>query len=237
VRRDGVESVTAEEGRGAAAGPARTIVVDFDGKVTEGDLLDTMAQELGDSGVYAEVEDGLHRGELSLQDVITREFAPVRAPIDEAVEWTLERARVRPGFSELVELARERGWRLAVVSSGFHELIEPVLASVGVDVEVYANRVDARPDGWRVQWREERVCEVCGERCKRTLLRDIAPQGEVVYVGDGISDRCAALASDRVFAIRGLAEYLGASGVAYTGFRDFSDVAAALADSGASDLS
>jgi 2-hydroxy-3-keto-5-methylthiopentenyl-1-phosphate phosphatase len=48
-------------------------------------------------------------------------------------------------------------------------------------------------------------------------------------VGDGISDRCAALASDRIFATRGLARYLDEQGVAYERFDDFFDVASALA--------
>src|SRR5215218_7620563 len=105
----------------------RAVVVDFDGTVTEEDLLDEIASRFGDPAVYREVDDELDRGSMPLRDVITREFAPVRRPLAEVVDWTLENVRVRPGFRELVELARERGWRLAVVSSGFHELIEPVL--------------------------------------------------------------------------------------------------------------
>src|SRR5262249_34419627 len=65
-----------------------------------------------------------------------------------------------------------------------------------------------RPDGWRVEWRYPDDCEVCGESCKRSLL----PLGEIVYVGDGYSDRCAALASDRVFATSRLPHYLAGQG-------------------------
>ena len=49
-----------------------------------------------------------------------------------------------------------------------------------------------------------------------------------VYVGDGYSDRCAALAAERVFARRGLARDLEAEGVAYEPFDDFVSVRAAL---------
>ena len=34
-----------------------------------------------------------------------------------------------------------------IVSSGFRELIEPVLEREGVELEVVANALDARPDG------------------------------------------------------------------------------------------
>jgi 2-hydroxy-3-keto-5-methylthiopentenyl-1-phosphate phosphatase len=205
---------------------ATTIVLDFDGTITEDDLLDRIAREFGDPAVYQQVEDGLHAGTVTLQECITREYEPVTLPLDEAVAWVLERVRVRPGLPELVALAQERGWGVRVLSSGFDELIRPVLAAAGVDgVDVVANSVDARPDGWQVRWRDETICTVCGEACKRTGL---PADGEVVYVGDGISDRCAAGAADRVFAIRGLARYFDRHTMPYEPFQDFHDVVEAL---------
>jgi 2-hydroxy-3-keto-5-methylthiopentenyl-1-phosphate phosphatase len=105
-----------------------------------------------------------------------------------------------------------------------HETIEPVLAREGVVARVRANRVDARPDGWRIRWESDSECDVCGQPCKRAAL----PPGPVVYVGDGFSDRCAALAAERVFARAGLATYLEAEGVPYEPFETLHDVAAAL---------
>jgi 2-hydroxy-3-keto-5-methylthiopentenyl-1-phosphate phosphatase len=208
---------------------SRTLVVDFDGTVTEQDLLDTIASRFGDPDVYREVDEGLDEGQLALRDVITREFEPVRKPLEEIVAWELENVRIRPGFRELVELARERGWRFVIVSSGFHELIEPILEHEGVEVELHANRVDPRPDGWRVLWQYDDTCESCGESCKRSIVREFGGDGEIVYVGDGYSDRCAAEASDRVFATKGLASYLDERGVTYEPFDDFHDIARRLA--------
>jgi len=207
---------------------SRSVVLDWDGTVTASDLLDRAAKEFGDPAVYQEVEDGLDEGRLPLRDVITREFRPVTAPLDEVVAWVLASARVRPGFAEFVSGARDAGWHLLVVSSGFHELIEPVLHREGVDVPLHANRVDPRPDGWLVQWNYPDDCDVCGESCKRTLL----PSGEVVYVGDGYSDRCAALAADRVFATAGLADYLAERGAPFELFTDFHALSEALLSRG-----
>ena len=201
-------------------------MIDFDGTVTEDDLLDTIALTFGDPAVYQQVEDGLDAGTMPLREVITREFRPVRAPLEEVVDWVLEHARVRRGFRELVQEMQEAGWQVHIVSSGFHELIEPVLERERVDVELHANRVDARPDGWRVEWRYPDDCAECRESCKRALL----PAGYVVYVGDGYSDRCAAGAADRVFATKGLARYLADRGIAFEPFSDFHDVSRALAD-------
>jgi len=204
---------------------AHTLVLDFDGTITEFDVLDEIAQRFGDPEEFARIDAALDRGSLTLREVITQEFAPVRAPLEDVVAWVVENVRVRRGFREPVELARSRGWDVVVLSSGFHELIEPVLAREGVDVEVKANRLDPDSAGWRVLWRDETVCATCGEECKR---RALPVEGEVVYVGDGFSDRCAALASDRVFATRGLARFLGERGVPFERFDDFYEIAAAL---------
>jgi len=74
---------------------SRSVVLDFDGTVTESDLLDRIALEFGDPAVYREVEDGLHDGRLPLREVIVREFVPVTAPLDEVVGWVLDEATVR----------------------------------------------------------------------------------------------------------------------------------------------
>jgi 2-hydroxy-3-keto-5-methylthiopentenyl-1-phosphate phosphatase len=52
-------------------------VLDFDGTITEDDLLDRIAREFGDPAVYREVEQGLHAGTVTLQECITREYEPV----------------------------------------------------------------------------------------------------------------------------------------------------------------
>jgi 2-hydroxy-3-keto-5-methylthiopentenyl-1-phosphate phosphatase len=205
-----------------------SLVLDFDGTVTEKDLLDVVASTFGDPDVYREVEDALLAGELPLREVITREFRPVTKPVEEVAGWAVENVRIRPGLRELVDLAQERGWQVVVISSSFHELIEPILAHVGVEVELHANRLDARPDGWIVLWSYDDACEACGESCKRSTMARLACGEEVVYVGDGYSDRCAAEAADRVFAIKGLARYLDERGLPYEPFDDFHDVAAAL---------
>ena len=197
------------------------LVLDWDGTVTERDTLDLVLSAFGDREIYERAEVELDAGRMTLNDVIATEFETVTAPLDEVVAHVLEHARVRPGFAEL---ARAR--RPLVVSSGFHELIEPVLEREGVidAVELRANRVDARPDGWRVHFRVAESCEVCGEPCKRADL----PAGEVVYAGDGHSDYCASLAAARVFATGGLARWLESRGVAFAPLTDFYKLAGEL---------
>lgn len=197
------------------------LVLDWDGTVTERDTLDLVLQRFGEAEIYERVEGELDAGRMTLNDVIAAEFATVTAPLDEVVAYALEHTRVRPGFAELAWARRP-----LVVSSGFHEVIEPVLEREGVlgEVELRANRVEARPNGWRVRFRVAEACEVCGEPCKRADL----PSGEVVYAGDGHSDYCAALAAERVFATGSLARWLDRRGVRHEPLTDFYGLAAQL---------
>ena len=195
------------------------LVVDWDGTVTEVDGLHLVLLEFGDERLYDAAESKLGR-ELTLNEVIALEFESVRAPLEEVVAWMRENVRVRAGFAELAHAHDP-----LIVSSGFRELIEPILEREGLGLELVANEVDARPDGWRARFRGAESCEVCGQPCKRA---DLAGQDGFVYVGDGYSDRCVALAADRVFARDGLARYLEQRGIAFEPFADFYEVMRAL---------
>lgn len=191
------------------------LAVDWDGTVTVRDTLVQVIHAFGDPGLLAELEPRVGV-DLTLHEEIALEFAAITAPLEEVVAWVVEHVEVRPGLADLAALEP------VVISAGFHELIEPVLAREGVELQVLANRVEARPDGWVVRFRDETACAVCGEPCKRGALAG-APY---VYVGDGYSDSCAALAAARVFARDGLAAYLERTGVPYEPFGDLLDVAA-----------
>ena len=195
------------------------LILDWDGTVTVRDTLWLLLERFGDRAVFEQMEASLGKTR-SHREVMEAEMATITAPLEEAVAFLVAEAEIRAGFRGIVER-----FRPLVLSSSFHETIEPVLAREGVEVELVANHVDARPDGWRVRWADDAPCPECGELCKRRSL----PRGaRVVYVGDGYSDRCAALAASRVFARGALAEYLTSQRVPFEPFDDLDDVAAAL---------
>jgi 2-hydroxy-3-keto-5-methylthiopentenyl-1-phosphate phosphatase len=171
---------------------------------------------LGDPSVY---EGGIERF-ASYGEALAAEVATLRVTEEELARWAVENVEISPGFHELAER-----YDPVIVSSGLPQIILPVLEREGVDIEVRANSAEPHPDGWRVRFRHEGLCEVCGDRCKRRSLPKGAP---LVFVGDGWSDRCASRAADRVFARAGLAAYLHEEGVPYEPYETFFDVAAAL---------
>jgi 2-hydroxy-3-keto-5-methylthiopentenyl-1-phosphate phosphatase len=197
-----------------------TLILDWDGTATIEDTLIVALREFGDWQVYLDAAAALQRGEITLHEEIRRDAESITTPIDEVVAWLRENLELRPGFHELAE-----AYRPLIVSSNFRQLIEPILEREGVELEVRANEVEWHPNGWRATFRNGEVCGTCGEPCKRA---DLPANGEVVYVGDGYSDRCAAQAADRIFARDGLARYLDEQDVTYEPFDDLHDVARAL---------
>jgi 2-hydroxy-3-keto-5-methylthiopentenyl-1-phosphate phosphatase len=203
-----------------AVAERRRLVLDWDGTVTVVDTLWLVLGEFGDENVFRRAGEQLLAGEIGYRELMETEFSTVQgAALEDVNGWLAENARIRPGFPELV-----RRHDPLVLSSGFEELIRPLLAREGVEVELVANRVDPRPDGWRVIWNRDKPCEVCGDWCKRGGL----PSEPFVYVGDGYSDRCPSLSAERIFGRAGLAEYLEAEGVRYEPFEDLHDVLRAL---------
>jgi len=199
------------------------LVIDWDGTVTVSDTMDLIVREFGDADLVDRFSDAFIDDSkplpVTLQHVVESELATIKTPLDEVVDWLLENVELRPGFLELAE--RERP---LLLSSNLRQLIQPLLDHFGIEADLLANElVSDGESGWRVHFDGE-ICPVCGERCKRPKL----PSGEVVYVGNGYSDRCPALASARVFARCGLARYLDTIGSPYEPFGDFHQIAAAL---------
>jgi 2-hydroxy-3-keto-5-methylthiopentenyl-1-phosphate phosphatase len=153
------------------------------------------------------------------------EFEPIRAEHDEVVAEAVAATRVRAGFAPFVHAARAAGRRIVVVSSGFRSIIEPVLEREGVgDLELFANEVRFSAEGTTVSFRSGERCGDCGEECKRATVRALDGDGPIAYVGDGYSDRCAALTADTRVATSSLARYLEGLGEAFSAFHDFHDV-------------
>jgi 2-hydroxy-3-keto-5-methylthiopentenyl-1-phosphate phosphatase len=203
------------------------IAVDFDGTITMHDTLHVIVDAHGRPGVWDELEPALRAGEITVEQAMEQQFATVTAPHDEVIDLVLAHAGTRDGFPELVRWAEDTENRLVVMSAGFRCVIDEVLDGLGVGhLEVVANDAVFTHDGCTLVWSEDRgdTCQLCGRKCKRHAINERFNGERLVYVGDGISDRCASLLADVVFARAGLAEWLDEQGVGYIPYGDFHDV-------------
>jgi len=192
------------------------LVLDWDGTVTERDTLVAVILRFGDSDVFDRVEREVGKG-MTQHEIIAAEVKTLDATLDEMTSYLVETVPVRAGFRDLAERHRP-----TIVSAGFHELIEPVLVREGIELDVRANRLERTATGWSARFADTRVCAICGEACKRATVLDGG--SPVTFVGDGISDRCAALGADRVFARDWLARWLDEQGAPYEPWADFDEL-------------
>ena len=199
------------------------LAIDFDGTLTDHDTLDLICQTWAPDA-WREAEAELLSGRWTLEQVIEHEFAAVAATREQVLALVHERVALRPGLPALLETCAQRFVEPVVVSSGFTSLIEPVLLGQGIDLPIVAHDAVFTPEGATVTFRTRDDCGTCGERCKRDEVMRRADGRQLAYVGDGWSDRCAALAADLVFARAGLARYLDDQGVPYVPFEDFDGV-------------
>src|SRR3954447_19330761 len=153
----------------AATFGAMLLLLDFDGTLTDHDTLDLLVAEHAPA-VWLEAEQALTDGTMTLNEVIAVEFGHVHTTLDEALAVLRERVALRPGLDELIEFCRERFIEPVVVSSGFHEVIEPMLAWAGVKLPVVAHSAAFSRDGTTVTFLERATCLTCGEPCKRMEL-------------------------------------------------------------------
>jgi 2-hydroxy-3-keto-5-methylthiopentenyl-1-phosphate phosphatase len=207
------------------------IVCDFDGTITQRDTLHVLVEHYGAVDLWDMLGPRLRAGEITVEEAMQMEFDQVRVSPADAYEVVRRHAPLRPGFAEFVAWCREAGHRLFVLSNGFRSIIEPLLADAGMGhLEVVAHDAEFSTTGTRLIWTDRGPrCPLCDRPCKRHPLRERWDGERLVYLGDGISDRCVAGLADVLFARDFLAEDLADEGVAFNGFDDFHEVQATLA--------
>lgn len=207
---------------GVALDFSRTSVfLDFDGTIS---TVDVGMHLLGRAAAeeWWELHEQFERGEIGSRECIFDQWALVEG--DEATLRAIAaEVEVDPGFVPLVEALRGAGAELTVVSDGFGFYVDDVCAPHGI--EVLTNAVDFTSRELLFP-HEDRCCPCssCGV-CKQAPIKDAQYRGQTaVLIGDGASDRKAALLADVVFAKGSLASWCAAFGVECIPFDTLADV-------------
>jgi len=200
------------------------IFSDFDGTITEKDTLVFLAEQLGGGPQMVQTMGRLiHEGKLSLRDGIAGEMRSIRAPFAEARALLLEQVKIDPGFPAFARWCAERQIPLTVLSAGFKEIVALFIsADEFPGLEIRANTL--QPDeqkGWQCLFRDQTPFG----HDKAQALREAHKQDrQVVFIGDGLSDRAPAEVADEVFAKPDLAEYCHTRGIHCHQYQTFDEV-------------
>ena len=201
------------------------VFLDFDGTISTADVGMHLLDRAG-APEWLELHDQYERGEIGSRECIFDQWALVEGD-EAALRAIAAEVELDPGFLALVDAVRAAGAELTVVSDGFGFYVHDVCEPLGIDV--LTNAVDFA-SGELLFPHEDRCCPCssCGV-CKQAPIKDAQYRGQTaVLIGDGASDRKAALLADVVFAKGSLASWCSMFGVACSPFDTLADVHQAL---------
>lgn len=205
------------------------IFCDFDGTVATEDIGKEIFLKF--AGEDAAVLGAQYvSGEITARECLLREAAAVVDVQPNQLLEFVDQFRVDPTFGEFRTFCDAHNLPIVVLSDGLDVYVERILRRCGFgDVVFFANHLSFEDEGSTTKLRvsfpySDSECDFCGN-CKRNHM--LSGSGEtdiIVYIGDGISDRCPVRYADVVFAKKGLITYCQKENISYHEFSDFTDV-------------
>jgi phosphoserine phosphatase len=166
----------------------RLIVMDVDSTLIQGEVIELLARHAGCLDEVAQVTEEAMRGELDFAESLIRRVALLEGLSEEIFEKVVKELVLTPGARTLVRTLKRLDYRFAIVSGGFTQITDALVADLGIDFSA-ANTlevVDGRLTG-RV------VGEIVDRPGKARALERFAaksgvPLSQTVAIGDGAND-------------------------------------------------
>jgi 2-hydroxy-3-keto-5-methylthiopentenyl-1-phosphate phosphatase len=202
----------------------KLILVDFDGTITQNDVGAALFNSFSKGKSKKIVSEWL-QGRISSKECLQKECELIEITKEEFENFTLVQ-KIDEHFRDFVDLCKWEKMDLAILSDGLDYYIELILMKYHLDdIPFYSNTV--RFEGKKLIPEfpyYDQGCGNCGN-CKKYHLENLRrPNQKVVYIGDGLSDKCAIKEADFVFAKNDLKAFCEREKIGYSEFRDFRDV-------------
>lgn len=164
------------------------ICLDCDSTLITGEVIEMLAAHAGKEAEVAEVTDRAMRGELDFEESL-RERVATLAGLDASVIESVSNAiELTPGVKDALATLKANGFRVAVVSGGFIQVLEPLARELDLDyvrantLEIEDGKLTGRVTG-----------KVVDRAAKEEFLREFAADSnldmsQTVAVGDGAND-------------------------------------------------
>lgn len=167
---------------------ARLVVMDVDSTLIQDEVIDLLAREAGCESAVADVTARAMAGELDFAESLRERVAALAGTPQSALETVRDTVRLTPGARTLCRTLVSLGYKLALVSGGFSEIVGPLAAQLGVH-RFRANTLEI-VDGVLTG----RVIPPIVDRAgKAQALREFAAEfgfalSRTVAIGDGAND-------------------------------------------------
>ena len=163
-------------------------MLDADSTLIRNEVIELIADEAGRGAEVAAATEAAMRGEVDFATSLRTRVEALRGVPVAALSHVLSRVEPTPGVRELIAAVHERGGAVGVVSGGFHEILDTVAPSLGVDVW-RANRLAVADEALSGHVDGE-IVDAAG---KASALQEWARQLQVplsrtLAIGDGAND-------------------------------------------------
>ncbi len=204
------------------------VYCDFDGTVCRDDVGELLFRFFaGERAV--QIVRRYRAGEINARECLEQECGAVDNLRLEDLEAFTEPFELDPSFSAFAGWCETQGIPLTILSDGLDVYVGRLLERGGFGrLPWFANHAELLREGERLRLvpsfpHRDAECPQCAN-CKRNHMLTMSGDDDViVYVGDGISDRCPARYADVVYAKNGLAAYCQEQNITYHTYTDFGD--------------
>lgn len=166
----------------------RLIVMDVDSTLIQDEVIDLLAHKAGRGDEVAAITESAMRGDIDFAESLRQRVATLAGLSESIIADVQSAIRLTPGARTLIRTLKSLGFHVCLVSGGFHQVIDPLAAELGVD-RVRANVLEI--DNGTLTGRV--TGDVIDRVGKRRALEDFAaeftvPLSQAIAVGDGAND-------------------------------------------------
>ena len=166
----------------------RLILFDMDSTLIDMEILDEVARRAQVFREVARVTERAMRGDFDFEESLRQRVALLKGVTVETLKEIRDRMRISEGVEELVTTLRWLGYRMGVLTGGFHFFADHLKETLGLDF-AFANRLEVK-DGVLTGRVEGAIIDAAGKaQIVNRLSCDLGiPLDQVVVVGDGAND-------------------------------------------------
>ncbi len=163
-------------------------MLDADSTLIRNEVIELIADEAGRGAEVAAATEAAMRGEVDFATSLRSRVRALEGVPVSAFERVKARIEPTPGVERLTAAVHERGGLVAVVSGGFHEILDTVAPSLGVDVW-RANRLQVQ-DGVLTGFVDGPIVDAAAKAAALLEWADASgiPRSQTFAIGDGAND-------------------------------------------------
>ncbi len=205
------------------------IYCDFDGTITQQDVIDLLLERLADPS-WQDIETRWIEGEIGSRECLSQQIPLINGGW-EAIDNLLREVKSDPSFKSFSIWCERKEIPLFIVSEGLQNAIKSLLGKEDIRVKkIWSNRLELSENGkFTLLFPYPPNSKNCNlGLCKCQILEQSTNTGLKIVIGDGLNDICWTQKANLVFAKSKLLKHCELNNIPCIPFENFNEVTSAL---------